>query len=1795
MTEFNIPPLSQIQNPETQPDPWDTATQSALARFPYTFENPEYETNREIENRKIYKPDLDIGFFGKAYNAFAEETVLGQAVSDIFSPSFSSSGYTPSKEDLAKFGGDLEPETLERISSSVSSFEEFLYEIDQARITQKRRIELFSGGVSGFATGMGLTILAAGGEATVASLLLGSLTGGAAAPGTATAGAANVATATMRARRIQGMLRAAGSAAAIDIPLEGFRYGLDKTLTPADLIINMGASVTLAGSLGAWKPDKFLGKLASAADEAKIQQAADYARAKGDTDTADALDGVVRNRIRVKPLLNPEDATEEVGNMSVTEVRKAAKERGIKVRETKYISAIEYNRREASKLIKSEDATYKVQRRRPSNRKKPLTLEEEQKLAVKEAEEIELDEFGTSQLTESGRRFRHEVFAFEEEVARLKENLQVALRKDESTTLRELDEQLALREKDVAFFKDQLETAKQAAAKADYDQRPAKIVKGLDEQANNAEKALKQVIREAKDIEKLREQVVEEIVEDKRLLELIEKNPAKALGMVDQAHYDEVRRLFNEGGGDMPARKDLFENELTENAKQMHPMARKLQRNKRAARRKQIFDEIMRKKNRNRKARERAAWKRGERKTPPVTPEPEETISPPFGRLLGQETTFGKSGKELPPVQREITLEDGKKITVNERGRVRTQPMRDIGEVRKDLADAINAERAVTAVQAEKAVAEQISRKWANLNTPAKRRRFASTLGVTGAALRKGGDALKKAVIKKAVAAAKRGFAITGEVGRPSGVKLNKVSKYKGVEIKLTGNLERMLFKLSTARGENAKEVRKKITEYLQSQGIENPQSLADEFVEKVRGEVKKRPKAKQYKADASKMELEHAVRKRPDGIPYKPELGDPLFGEPREIDFKVDEDLFEGSSVRKDDPNLDPEDIDDLNSPSVSEQTETSITDGDGETLAVGPDDGVNFVEPDMKNYVTPDQGGSSGKGKGMREAFARWVSRTGSGKTPFSLARIPFFGKLLYKAFTPIYDRFTDSASDDVRRFAAVFFDSAFGKGESSVMSVARTNFERMVGELTDKIETARMAAKRAGSELTDYDLIRMVRAGEMPDGPAGVAVDAIRNYFKKILKYAKDNGLPVEGVPDSPNYFPRNWNPSKYAAVVDKLGGGDYKLGKTKLQTFLRNSIVSGSRGKKVKMSKPVANKIAKRIIDYMENPEAKRDWNGTMRTLNNIKEELIKDLSEIQDDIAAEAGGITALAEDVMGIIAPRVDENPHVSFGRRRIDLDELYEENIDGVLVRLDDLTDMDLNLVTRRYGQQAIGAVSARKGMEAAFGDANMTLSQVKERLKRTAREAGEDEKTANFYVDAAEVGYKMITGQQVFSKKMMKYAQVSNMLSQGTMGMTLGFAQIPEMANIVFRTSFKAAMSQFSLSDIGRTFKMGLRRTSSPRLRQEANELSSCLEAVTGIGGDYARGDHFMRRMDDIGFDDDYLNNSWWGRHLDAGRLFASLNPLGIMPMDTFMRRWAARASFQHFVNKAYDVGADGTVRLSKGWWENSVERFGQLGMSPSDIDRVSKILSNPEYVTLSKGMFGNYYVKNFDFSKVEDKAIVDKLIMAIRRNTDSMIQRQTFGEMPMWMNTDVGKLLSQFRVFTVVAKSKQLAAGIARGDMKEMGNVMGGAFLAMMGYKAVTYYRSLGQADPEAYWAEKTTDERLIKSAIMRSGYASILPALIDSVAPFVTESGEGIFDSSMRTTGLAVDPLMGSTAMSNIERLKDVAGSSLDAMFKNRDFTQRDLKQIQSLWWMAKIPGIDQLLSKHFISQAPISNR
>jgi hypothetical protein len=428
------------------------------------------------------------------------------------------------------------------------------------------------------------------------------------------------------------------------------------------------------------------------------------------------------------------------------------------------------------------------------------------------------------------------------------------------------------------------------------------------------------------------------------------------------------------------------------------------------------------------------------------------------------------------------------------------------------------------------------------------------------------------------------------------------------------------------------------------------------------------------------------------------------------------------------------------------------------------------------------------------------------------------------------------------------------------------------------------------------------------------------------------------------------------------------------------------------------------------------------------------------------------------------------------------------------------------------------------------------------------------------------------------------MKWIMGANSFGQATIGMTLGFAQIPEIASIMMRSGFKASLQQFpGIKEVGHIFTLGIRDLVKGRKGLglqglSKDDLSATLETFTGIAGDYRRGDHFMRRLDELGFDDDIAKQGF-NRWLDYGRQTAMLNPLGIMPMDTFLRRWAVRSSFQHFVNQAYSVKGGKPV-LNRGFWNNSRVRFKEIGMDEEMLERLNKTLSDPSIVTLESGMFGRYTVKNVDLEKVTDKFAFDQFALALRRHTDSMVQRQSYGETPAWMNTQVGKLLGQYRVFMMASKSKQLASGIARGDAKEVVNMVGSAGLGLLAYQIQSHYRALGMSDKERkkYLRERFKDNKLIKAGIMKGSYSSIFPMIIDSGSFLL--GGEPVFDPSMRTTGLGIDPLRGSVPYSILYgRAWPTLREGTGALFRGDKLSQSDLRNAASLLWMTKIPGMD----------------
>jgi hypothetical protein len=283
---------------------------------------------------------------------------------------------------------------------------------------------------------------------------------------------------------------------------------------------------------------------------------------------------------------------------------------------------------------------------------------------------------------------------------------------------------------------------------------------------------------------------------------------------------------------------------------------------------------------------------------------------------------------------------------------------------------------------------------------------------------------------------------------------------------------------------------------------------------------------------------------------------------------------------------------------------------------------------------------------------------------------------------------------------------------------------------------------------------------------------------------------------------------------------------------------------------------------------------------------------------------------------------------------------------------------------------------------------------------------------------------------------------------------------------------------------------------------------------------------------------------------------------------------------------VNKAYSI-KNGKGVVEDTWWRRSRTRFQELGLRDEEIERVIKALTDPDVVKVRAGHLGDYKVIDIDFTKVKDQDAYDRLALAIRRGVDNSVQRQSLGELPLWMTTGFGpvqgpvmKLLMQYRTFMMGSKAKQLAAGVARGDVAEAVNVVGSAGLGYLSYMLLTYGRSLA-VDPyerEAWLAERLSTEEAIKSAIMRSSYSTVFPMLLDTASTMT--HGKPLFSPSMRTTGLGINPIEGSVVWSLLKNaefmLKEMGGAATG----NDPFSKKDARDLMRLAWFTRIPAVSQ---------------
>ena len=1049
--------------------------------------------------------------------------------------------------------------------------------------------------------------------------------------------------------------------------------------------------------------------------------------------------------------------------------------------------------------------------------------------------------------------------------------------------------------------------------------------------------------------------------------------------------------------------------------------------------------------------------------------------------------------------------------------------------------------------------------------------------------------AIKKAIVKTLQSQAETGTAVVRKkfsisnkmLGPKPKIKINDVSS----TIEFATSLDRALWRVGSGSDFQGKS---EVLKLLKDHGIEDAEALGVALRKAAKDRVKRAgeggPQVKSVRVEA-------------EGL-----LGKDIFPRRKSsFTMKIEEDILKRHKVKKRGgrkkagkkkgtgrPPRDPEGDEPHDLASAGEE----VVYLDGREIMRGPDTGVSLIDLPSETLgaatrTTPRTAGEKGIAK--RERLALWVEGASNWTKKWKEEQPWFAGgaiaHLAHNILTPTATRLLamEAKGGGGRFYQAVnvFFESPRGGGKTA-QTILRVNHQRLTNELAQGMHQAQQAARAAGRELTDSQVSRALTSEIRDDlaDPERIAVAALEKFHGKLLAHAKRNGLMDEVDIDARTYFHRIWKPTAFAQVLRGTSASTDDL-----VAYFTQALMSSARNKGLR--EPVARETAKRIVSYGTDPQAHRSVRATEASVSKIKLNLESKQSQLSlsdEDI-----------EDIMDAVLGHVGTQPHVKgFAKRRIELDENFVGTLGGEQVHIDQFMHRNVKEVTSKYAHQVLGAVEMKKGMQGVFGENLLYRDAIKKLRDMVETDADKE------YVDKAfTLAMRRISGQPLWesSEGTMRFVLGAQSFAQGTLGHFLGVAQLPEIANIMIRSGMPNAVMAFpGLRTLGKTFMMGLNKERGVRGADGRllDKVAAELETFLGVGGEYFTDEHLLRRLDDMGFDE--IGGSPLERFLEAGRQFSMLNPLGIVPMDTFLRRWGSKAYFQKFVNEAYKL-KNGKPALIDTFWARHKFRFKELGLEDAELDRIFNALANPNVVSVRKGRFGNYRVLDVDFTKVKDQGAYDLLALAIRRGVDNQVQRQTIGEIPLWMSASPGaKLMMQYRVFAVAAKGKQLAAGIARSDAAEAVNLVGSIGLGYLGYTLLTYGRALGKSPEyrENYLAERLTFEEGIKSGIMRCSYASVLPMMLDTaLTPFL---GRGVFDPSGRTTHQGMGVLGGMVPVSLYKNLNSVLGESLSDIFTNKEMSKKDARDAMRLLWLTQIPGVNQL-ANYAVSESgmPESNR
>jgi hypothetical protein len=657
---------------------------------------------------------------------------------------------------------------------------------------------------------------------------------------------------------------------------------------------------------------------------------------------------------------------------------------------------------------------------------------------------------------------------------------------------------------------------------------------------------------------------------------------------------------------------------------------------------------------------------------------------------------------------------------------------------------------------------------------------------------------------------------------------------------------------------------------------------------------------------------------------------------------------------------------------------------------------------------------------------------------------------------------------------------------------------------------------------------------------------AADARASMLKQSLEDRKAAGVHgYENVQHDGRYMP-------FILDTTKMQGAYRQHGQQAVEDTLTGAYQRGRLKLSEQSARMVARAQMRRTLD--KGLDSQTGIRGIFSEKN--REFLAKEL---------EAKGVSA--EAINGLIEDMADVAVKESISKRAkfsLGASMSYEHNGVRMVDLLNTSQDVVMNYVREGAGESALARQGFRTRMQAdeAIDEVVRDVRNLLQNQLTEARRAGNDaevKRLARFVGDQNDGRLKQYQEMLHDSVRLLMGETLDTNYSSWTQGAIRASRGLRKATGIL-RLGWNGAASMAEASNSLVTFglRSTLRNVPATRWFQVGKYREDPkLEAVHRIMGAYANKENYFTAKNymaaNMGEDAqsklERIYNNAAGYVQDKNMLLS-----GFRTVQNGSEELAQRSMLDQLLQ-----AAEGRLKFKN----KDLQVWRDAGLDDDEFHAVlDYIRRTPEHVEVD-----GKQIRVFSADSM-DPDLRDKLGAAMGAVLGRQMQRNFIGETSIWVNKELGKMLTQFRTFSLVSMEKQLMYGLRGNHIVLAQKLMWGTLLAYLAYNGRVAIQSRLKDDPDEYVKNATSGMAEVIGVMnmnnIYGGFGIPMDALATvNALPESWMSG----GQSWGFKGYGVDSVPAAGVLNDARGLAAGAGGALRSILSGEGVEGEDAEQIQ----------------------------